>query len=61
MKFLRVCLLWSILKQIKGGSLFCVLQLFPMSLLACLGNDASAIRDMYVARLQAITEVSQVM
>ena len=29
-----------------------------MSILACLGNDAEAIRDIYLARLQANTEVS---
>ncbi len=28
-----------------------------MSILACLGNEAEAIRDMYLARLQANTEV----
>ncbi|KAL5011424.1 hypothetical protein ScPMuIL_009975 [Solemya velum] len=28
----------------------------PMSILACLGNDAEAIRDMYLTRLQAVTE-----
>ena len=30
-----------------------------MSILACLGNDAEAVRDAYIARLQAHTEVSQ--
>ena len=28
-----------------------------MSLLACLGNDAEPVRDIYLARLQASTEV----
>jgi nuclear pore complex protein Nup188 len=31
-------------------------QMFPMSMLACLGNEAEAIRDIYLARLQASTE-----
>jgi hypothetical protein len=30
----------------------------PMSILACLGNDAEPIRDMYLTRLQALSEVS---
>ena len=29
-----------------------------MSILACLGGEAEAIRDMYLTRLQAVTEVS---
>ena len=29
----------------------------PMSILACLGNDAEPIRDMYLTRLQAVSEV----
>lgn len=28
-----------------------------MSILACLGNDAEPIRDMYLTRLQAVSEV----
>ncbi|KAI0231260.1 Nucleoporin NUP188-like protein [Lamellibrachia satsuma] len=31
-------------------------QVFPMSILACLGNDAESIRDMYLARLHSNTE-----
>ena len=32
-------------------------MVFPMSILACLSNEAEAIRDMYLARLSARTEV----
>ena len=34
-----------------------VATVYPMSILACLGNDAEPIRDIYLARLQALTEV----
>ena len=34
-----------------------VAMVYPMSILACLGNDAEPIRDIYMARLQALTEV----
>lgn len=34
-----------------------ILQMSPMSILACLGNDAEPIRDMYLTRLQAVSEV----
>ena len=43
----NVCLLYC----------YCAVQLVPMSLLACLGNDAEPIRDIYLARLQAASEV----
>jgi hypothetical protein len=33
------------------------LQVSRMSILACLGGEAEAIRDMYLTRLQAVTEV----
>ena len=36
---------------------FVYFQVFPMSVLACLGNDAAAVRDTYLARLQSVTEV----
>ena len=32
-------------------------MVFPMSILACLGPDAEAIRNVYLSRLQAKTEV----
>ena len=34
-------------------------QVFPMSILACLGSDADSIRDTYLSRLQASTEVGR--
>ncbi|KAK2190359.1 hypothetical protein NP493_83g05030 [Ridgeia piscesae] len=33
-------------------------QVFPMSILACLGNEAESIRDAYLARLYSNTEVT---
>lgn len=33
-------------------------MVYPMSILACLGNDAEPTRDIYLSRLQAYTEVS---
>jgi hypothetical protein len=33
-----------------------VAELFPMSLLACLGNDAEALRDVLIYRLESQTE-----
>ena len=35
-----------------------ITQLFPMSMLACLGSDAESIRDIYLMRLHALTEVN---
>ena len=35
-----------------------IAMIYPMSILACLGNDAEPIRDIYLSRLQATTEVS---
>jgi len=44
--------------SVPTNTLFmCNVQLFAMSLLACLGHDAEPIRDVYLARLQAATEV----
>lgn len=34
-----------------------IAALFPMSVLACLGNNAEPIRDIFLSRLQAHTEV----
>ena len=33
-----------------------IAMIFPMSILACLGNDAQAMCDIYLSRLVATTE-----
>ena len=51
-----MCSLTSGLALSSVAFLSSVSTLFPMSLLACLGNDAEALRDILIHRLESQTE-----
>ena len=51
-----MCSLTSGLALSSVAFLSSVSTLFPMSLLACLGNDAEALRDILIYRLESQTE-----
>ena len=46
-----------LLKVFDIQNILIFFQVSRMSILACLGGEAEAIRDMYLTRLQAVTEV----